>query len=424
MRFASRGVVPLRPLPLSLLVAALVATGCASEAAADEDNGQASAIAARRTTPADPKATAITRAVLENLGTFDLESKTAFDRRVLLGQQDPDVSNRNAYGLDVVPSDMVSLVGQTPGLVGYDLGTVDRGATNMFDRAAFAAGRGKLRERIIDKRRRGILVSLVWHMRCPKASATEPDKYAPSECPSDYSMDELLERKADGRKGAHFDAWKGMLDELAELLWSLKDDDGQLIPVQIRPFHEFTGGWFWWGRNNDGATYAAVWRHMVTYLREGRGLHNALWVFCPAAPTERSLSGYEAFYPGDAFVDVVAFDRYDLGDGRFLRGYQDDLAEVSAFAKRHGKLAAVAEVGLDLNRRGPSSDPTWFTASMLAPLRTHSMAYVALWRNAPWEKFIPEPGDGAIAEDLKRVAASNEVLMGGRYNLYRPLHEH
>jgi hypothetical protein len=61
---------------------------------------------------------------------------------------------------------------------------------------------------------------------------------------------------------------------------------------------------------------------------------------------------------------------------------------------------------------------------MLAPLRTHSMAYVALWRNAPWEKFIPEPGDGAIAEDLKRVAASNEVLMGGRYNLYRPLHEH
>ena len=410
-------------LALFALASAVIgATGCAT-AVDDEGDQQASALAPRKTVAADPKATEATRTVLENLGAFDLRSNVEFDRRVLVGQQDSDVSNRSAYGVDPVPSDVVSLVGKTPGLVSYDLGTVDRSSTTMFDRAAFAAGRNKLRELIIDKRRRGILVSFVWHMRCPKASLNEPDKFAPNECPRDYTMEELLERKADGRKGVHFDEWKGILDELAELLWSLKDDQGELIPVQLRPFHEFTGGWFWWGRDNDGGTYAQVWRHMVTYLREGRGLHNALWVFCPAAPTERSLSGYQSFYPGDAYVDLVAFDRYDHGDGSFVRGYQNDLREIGDFARRHGKLAAVAEVGLDLNRRGPSSDPTWFTRSMIAPLRAHSFAYVAMWRNAPWEKYIPEAADGAIVQDFKSMAASKDALMGGTHDLYRPLHE-
>ena len=159
---------------VALASAVIGATGCAT-AIDEEDVQQASAIAQAKTTVLDPQATAATRTVLENLGAFDFRSNVEFDRRVLIGQQDSDVSNRSAYGVDPVPSDVVSLVGKTPGLVSYDLGTVDRGATNMFDRAAFAAGRNKLRELIVDKRRRGILVSLVWHMRCPKGSVNEPD---------------------------------------------------------------------------------------------------------------------------------------------------------------------------------------------------------------------------------------------------------
>ncbi len=326
-----------------------------------------------------------------------------------------------------MPSDIQALTGQLPALVGYELSNVDKGAMTMFDAAAFRRGRGALRERILAQHKRGALVSLAWHLRCPKKDPNAADVFGGEDCASDYALEELLQRKSDGTEGAHFKQWRAMLDELAELLFSLKDEQGQLIPVQIRPFHEFTGSWFWWGRGNLPATYATAFREMVTYLREGRGLHNVLWVFCPAAPSDDD--DYVAFYPGDAYVDVIAFDRYDfgqttlLGASRFADGYTDDLRAVSDFARAHHKVAAVAEVGTELTRKG-FADPTWFTRTMLAPLQRsgRGFAYVGIWRNAPWEKYVPEPHDGAIADDFKRMSSDQAVLVGGKHDLYTPLH--
>lgn len=399
-------------------VTAAGAIGCAPEAEPDEDASSEDAVST--VGPADPNATATTRVVLANLRSFDFRSPDAFDHRVLLGQQEPDVSSRASYGAGPIRSDVEALGGRLPAVVSYELSNATRGSTTPFDRAAFAAGRGAMRELVLGKHRQGILTSFVWHLRCPKARVTDPDRFAPADCPADMRMEELLERKPDGSRGVHFEEWRGMLDELAELLWSLKDERGELVPVLVRPFHEHTGAWFWWGRDNAPDAYARVWREMVTYLRDGRGLHSALWVYCPAAPSERSLRGLEAYYPGDAYVDVVAFDRYDRGDGSFERGYAADLDLVGAFARRHGKVAAVAEIGRDLAHL--PTDPTWFTRAMLAPLEGRSFAYVGLWRNAPWEKFVPEPGDGAIADDFRRMLADPRALSSGRHDLYRALH--
>jgi mannan endo-1,4-beta-mannosidase len=405
------------------VLGALVATAALGCAATDEslDQDRSDEAAASTVQAADPNASVQARVVLANLRSFDLASQNGFDRRILLGQQEFDVSNRARNGLDPLPSEVQAIAGRPPGLVSYELSAAYRGATTMFDRAAFAAGRGRLRELILDQRKRGILVSLVWHMRCPKASPGTPDKYAPADCPPDYNLEELLELKPDGRRGAHFDEWRGMLDEIAELLWSLKDDRGNVVPVHLRPMHEHTGAWFWWGRDNDASAFVGVWRHMVTYLREGRGLHDVLWVFCPASPTDPATRGYQATYPGDAFVDVVAFDRYDLGSS-FSSRYADDLAEIGAFARAHGKVAAVAEVGREWSQAGISRDTTWFTRTMLAPLERRSFAYVGLWRNAPWEKFVPEPADGPLADDFRAMATSPSVLLAGKHDLYRALH--
>ncbi|WP_449436797.1 glycosyl hydrolase [Pedobacter steynii] len=31
---------------------------------------------------------------------------------------------------------------------------------------------------------------------------------------------------------------------------SLKAADGNLVPVIFRPYHEFDGDWFWWGKSH------------------------------------------------------------------------------------------------------------------------------------------------------------------------------
>lgn len=408
---------------VSLLVGAAFAAllampGCA--APVDDDESDSAQAAATQATdgPADVHATPATKTVLANLRSFDFESANSFDRRIIVGQQESDVSNRSTNGLAVVASDVQNLTGRPPALVSYELSKVTHGSMTAFDAEAFRRGRPALRERILAQHRRGALVSLVWHLRCPKTALHDPDKFGGTDCPRDYRLEELLEHKSDGTQGVHFQEWRAMLDELTSLLFSLKDDNGDLIPVQLRPFHEFTGRWFWWGRDNGGATYAAAYREMVTYLRRGRGLHNVLWVFCPAGGDD-----FGAFYPGDDYVDVVAFDKYDFQNGSFTRGYASDLRTIGDFARDHHKVAAVAEIGTDLNREG-FADTTWFTRAMLAPLKAsgRKFAYVALWRNAPWEKFVPEPGDGAIEDDFKRMSRDSATLFAGQHNLYSPLH--
>lgn len=377
--------------------------------AAGETDDAAEASAAATSIAHTPE----TETVLRNLSSFDFGSVDPFDRRVIIGQQDADVSNRASYGTKVT-GDIERLTGHAPALVSYELSNVDRGATSMFDVAAFRAGRAAMHDLIVEQHRRGVLVSLVWHLRCPKAHVTDNDAYAPDQCPADYRLDSLR------AGGAHFAEWRAMLDELAELLWSLKDDQGRLIPVLLRPFHEFTGSWFWWGRQNSPASYAATWRDTVGYLRDGRGLRSLLWVFAPDSPS--SSWGWNAFYPGDDYVDVVAFDRYDHDDGRFAGGYEADLRTIGAFAEQHHKVAAVSEVGVDIEAGTRTIDPSWFTRSMLAPLESRRFAYVGLWRNAPWEKFIPEPGDGALADDFVKMASGSTTLLAGKHDLYAPLH--
>lgn len=402
----------LRGALLAMTTSLLVACA-AAESASEEARANGTEIAETAVT-SGPARTPETETVLRNLHAFDFGSVDPFDRRVIVGQQDADVSNRASYGVKVT-GDIERLTGRAPALVSYELSNVDRGATTMFDPAAFRAGRAAMHDLIVEQHRRGVLVSLVWHLRCPKASPTENDWYSPEACPADYRLDALRPG------GAHFAEWRAMLDELAELLWSLKDDEGRLIPVLLRPFHEFTGNWFWWGRASSPSSYAAAFREMVTYLRDGRGLHDLLWVFCPDGPSDSY--GWTARYPGDDVVDVVAFDRYDHDDGRFARGYERDLREVEAFAEAHGKVAAVAEVGVDLESGVRTVDPQWFTRSVLAPLVSHRhVAYVGLWRNAPWEKFVPEPNDGPLAADLVAMAGRSETLFAGTHDLYLPLH--
>lgn len=100
------------------------------------------------------------------------------------------------------------------------------------------------------------------------------------------------------------------IDDLAEQLLILQDAK---VPVLFRPFHEAEGNnntdgkgaWFWWGTGGS-EVYKELWKLLYKTLTEEYGLHNLIW--------EVNLYSYAnsyEWYPGDEYVDIVAYDKYE-----------------------------------------------------------------------------------------------------------------
>ena len=80
------------------------------------------------------------------------------------------------------------------------------------------------------------------------------------------------------------------------------------IPVLWRPFHEFDGKWFWWGRGGEEG-FIKLWRLMYDRYTNLHGLHNLIWVLgFSDAPGDLA-----PWYPGDDCVDVLGGDSYQGG---------------------------------------------------------------------------------------------------------------
>ncbi len=85
-------------------------------------------------------------------------------------------------------------------------------------------------------------------------------------------------------------------------------------PLFIRLAHEMNGNWSPWGSipGNTPADYIAMWRHVVTLFRE-EGATNVKWVWAPNVKQGHSSEPFDAYYPGDDWVDFVGLDGYNWG---------------------------------------------------------------------------------------------------------------
>ena len=97
---------------------------------------------------------------------------------------------------------------------------------------------------------------------------------------------------------------------LALLVTEFKAING---PIIVRPFPELNSDWKWWGVQPP-AQFIAVWQQMATYVRNA-GVTNVLW--CLNFGATALPAGYpdlgavvRAYYPGDAYVDIVSLDSY------------------------------------------------------------------------------------------------------------------
>lgn len=126
------------------------------------------------------------------------------------------------------------------------------------------------------------------------------------------------------------------MDRIAGLLRVLRD---RRVPVLWRPFHEFSGDWFWWGKHGPDA-FKALWRLMYDRFTRRHRLNNLIWILGWAGQNVDP-----AWYPGRARIDVAGADIYVEDHG--------NLAPMFAQVK-----AIVGDtVPICLHENGPVPDP-------------------------------------------------------------------
>jgi mannan endo-1,4-beta-mannosidase len=304
--------------------------------------------------PVDPGATAATRALFANL-------RRLAGRQVMFGHQET-----LAYGFtwtgEPHRSDVKDASGSFPAVYGWDLGP-------LFSRSP--SGAERLRAWIAEGYGRGGVITVSWHMGNPVSGGDAWDTTA--------AVPQLLPG------GSRHAAYRAKLDTVADFFLSLRargrDGREAPVPVVFRPFHETTGGWFWWGRRHaSAAEYAALWRFTVHHLRDVRRVHNLLWSY--STDVFDSKGDYLDRWPGDAWVDVLGFDDYQSVRSPATRAVLvRRLRDVVELADARGKVAALTETGVEA-----VPDSLWWTGTLLPALAadsvTRRVAWALVWRNA------------------------------------------
>lgn len=327
----------------------------------------------RAAAPSDPCATPETVALFHHLRELSGE-------HVLFGHQHA-LETGHGWANEADRSDVKSVVGSHPAVIGLDFAGLSGGLPR-----AIAHAMDGLRRQIVDTYNRGGVVTASWHFNNP---VTPETRYEWKKGRSAAAVPAILPG------GTHHEAYREILRTIAELAHSVRGADGALAPVIFRPFHEFDGDWFWWGRAHcTRDEFVALWRFTVGYLRDDLGVHNFLYGFSPDVKFDTE-AGYLERYPGDAWVDLVGLDDYaDFGrNGRYNRaGAIRRLQVISGYADRAGKIAALTETGLE-----SIPNPTWWTGTLLDIVRAEGvqLAYVLVWRNdsrSPTHYYAPFPG--------------------------------
>ena len=201
--------------------------------------------------------------------------------------------------------------------------------------------------------------------------------------------------------GTHHEIFKRDLNIIANFAHSVKNDKGELIPIIFRPWHEFDGNWFWWGKNHCTADeFKELYRFTVRYLRDSLHVHNFLYAFSPDCRFETETEYLER-YPGDDYVDVVGMDDYwdfrpDGGDRNLVLLKSRIL---SRYAKTHNKLAAITETGTQ------ARDSLWYS-HLLDILKSDgvNLSYLCTWSG-----FTPFKGHPA-EEDFCNFKEDSLIL--------------
>jgi mannan endo-1,4-beta-mannosidase len=329
----------------------------------------------------DTHATKETKALYYNLGKLS-------EKYILFGHQHATQYGHGWFG-DPDRSDVKSVTGSHPAVIGVDFSGLSGRPDSMVEKEKVS-----LRKTIADTYNRGGVTTVAWHFNNP---VSKTNFYW-----NDSTAAAAVKNIIPG--GSHHEKYKAILQTIAGLAKSIKGNDGKMVPMIFRPYHEFDGNWFWWGRSHCTVDeFKSLWRFTVSYLRDSLGVHNFIYAFSPDNMFFTEAMYLER-YPGDEWVDILGVDNYgDFGrDGKYnVEAGIKKLKIVSDYALKAGKLAAFTETGLE-----SIPNPTWWTETLLKALQKEKLqlTYVLVWRNdarSATHFYAPFPGQASAADFIK-----------------------
>ena len=353
------------------LVLLLLLAGCATTSPTNTAN----------VTLVDREATRPTKALYANL-------RLLAEDHLLFGHQD-DLAYGVNWKREKGRSDVHDVAGAYPAVYGWELGDLENGVEANLDTVNFKEMQGWIKEGY----KRGGIITISWHMDNPvsRGSSWDTTRAVYSILPG----------------GVNHALYRHWLDRFADFVGGLKTGPlawlglGKPVPIIFRPFHEHSGGWFWWGRGHvTPDEYVRLWRFTVEYLRDEKNLHNLIYAY--STDVFDSEEQYLEHYPGDDYVDVLGYDDY-----RSLRS-DESVSEMTArlrtlvrLAEARGKIAALTETGSEGVR-----SPTWWTGRLLRAIESdpisRRIAWVLVWRNAnARHHYAPYAGHPSAADFIE-----------------------
>jgi mannan endo-1,4-beta-mannosidase len=269
-----------------------------------------------------------------------------YGRRTLTGQQERPVEPRDELAY------LQRTTGRLPALLGLDY-IIPRENKGVNDRA-------------VAWHKTGGIVTLCWHWGAPDIGTG----YENSKKPFDVGA-ALTPGTSQNR------LMRAQMDEVADLLAELRDRG---VPVLWRPFHEFSGDWFWWGKHGPAA-FKRLWRLMYEDYSRRRRLDNLVWVLGWAGQNVDP-----AYWPGRDTVDIAGADLYVDDHG--------------PLAKMFGQVKAIVgdAVPICLHENGPVPDP-----ATLGPQADW------LWFMTWHSRWLEDPAQNK-SEELRHFYASDRYL--------------
>lgn len=302
----------------------------------------------------DANATTETKALYSNLWRIQ-------EKGTMFGHHDDLLYGRN-WMTEQGRSDIKDVCGDYPGVFSVDFAEImdDRSTTSTLNND---------RARVIkEARERGEVIIACCHLNNP---LTGGDSWDNSN--NTVAQQILLEGSVTNIK---FNTW---LDKLATFANNLKDNNGKVIPIIFRPFHEHTQGWSWWGSSaTTQQEFISLWKYTIDYLKNKKQVHSFIYAISPQLDQLGTVDNFLFRWPGDNYVDFLGWDSYH---GTNTAAFSTNLRNLATLSQQKLKPCGVTETGIEGIKKNGAAYDTYWTNEISVPLTGKKVSMVVMWRN-------------------------------------------